>query len=203
MSEPLRTPSNAEVDQAHNWYDRWCERCPLADRCSIGRSAGVASCESPIVEVGAALERAMEMLEVECAKHGVELDDLESPTVPAGADDLAERALSWTRAGAEWLKTALAGEACAVVGWYHTLVPTKLHRAISSRAMGSTEDAAGSAKVASLGLASVVDALTSHCQRAPHDGAGLALLIEACALIEAVEERFPDQLSFRRPGFDP
>ena len=69
--------------------------------------------------------------------------------------------------------------------------------------MGSSDDAAGRANVASLGLAAVVDALTSHCQRAPHDNAGLALLIEAYVLMEAVEDRFPGHLSFRRPGLDP
>ena len=199
----MRTPSRADIDEAHNWCDRWCERCPLADRCSIGRSAGVASSQAAMVTVAAALKRAIEMLEVECAKHGVEIDDGAPPAASAGADDLAERALSWMHAGAEWLKMAPDGEARSVVGWYHTLVPTKLHRAGSSRALGSTDDASGSAKVASLGLASVMDALTSHCQRAPHDRAGLDLLIEACALMEAVEARFPDHLSFRRPGFDP
>lgn len=199
----MRTPSRAEIDEARNWCDRWCERCPLADRCSIGRSAGVASSRPAMVEVAASLERALEMLEVEFAKRGLDIEEAEPPVVSEGTDELAERPLFWTHACAAWLETAPAGEASVVVGWYHTLVPTKLHRASSSRALGSGDDAAGSAKVVSLGLASVVDALTSHCQRAPHDSAGLALLTEAGALMEAVEERFPDHLSFRRPGFDP
>jgi hypothetical protein len=199
----VQTPSRTEIDEAHNWCDRWCERCPLADRCSISRSAGVASSQPAMVQVAAALERALEMLEVEFAKQGLDVEEAVPPVVSQDSDELVRRALSWTHAGARWLVTAPVGEARAVVGWYHTLVPTKLHRASSSRALGSTDDAAGSAKVASLGLASVVDALTSHCQRAPQDSAGLALLVDACALMEAVEESFPDHLSFRRPGFGP
>lgn len=199
----MRTPSTAEIDEAHNWCDRWCERCSLADRCSIGRSAGVTYSRPAMVEVAGVVERALGMLEVEFAKQGLDIEEAEPRVVAEGTDELAKRALSWTHAGARWLETAPAGEARAVVGWYHTLVPTKLHRAGSSRALGSTDDAAGSAKVASLGLASVVDALTSRCQRAPHDSAGLALLVDARALMEAVEERFPHHLSFRRPGFDP
>ncbi len=156
-----------------------------------------------MVDVAAALGRALEMLEVEFAKQGLDVDEAVPPVMSQGNGELAKRALSWTHAGAEWLKTAPLGEPSAVVGWYHTLVFTKLQRAHWSRALGSSDDAAGSAKVASLGLASAVDALTSHCQRAPHDSAGLALLMEACALMEAVEASFPDHLSFRRPGFDP
>lgn len=156
-----------------------------------------------MVTVAAALKRSGAMLEVEFAKQGLDVEEVEPPVMSEGMDELAERARSWTHAGTDWLKTAPAGEASVVVGWYHTLVLTKLQRAHWSRALGSSDDAAGSAKVASLGLASAVDALTSHCQRAPHDSAGLALLIEACALMEAVEQSFPNHLSFRRPGLDP
>ena len=100
----MRTPSTAEIDEAHNWCDRWCERCSLADRCSIGRSAGVTYSRPAMVEVAGVLERALEMLEVEFAKQGLDIEEAEPRVVAEGTDELAKRALSWTHAGARWLK---------------------------------------------------------------------------------------------------
>jgi hypothetical protein len=200
----MGVPSEAEVFQAHVWCDRWCERCLLSGRCPIGRQAAIqrsADADEP-VGISKILDRALEMLEVECAKRGIDPRVLPDPPTPDRVDALVERATRWARTSQVWLATASPGEAEAVVRWYHTLVPAKLFRACSSRDLGDSDDARGSAKVASLGLGRVVRALTEHCQVRPADRPGLELLMEACSILQALEDAFPGHMSFRRPGLD-
>jgi len=196
--------TEAEILEAHNWCDRWCERCSLSSRCPIGRQAGVqkpADADDPL-GISKILHQALEMLEVECAKRGIDPRTLSDPPPLENVDALVERATRWAFTSKLWLATAPVGDAGVVVNWYHTLVPAKLHRACSSRDLGSDDDARGSAKVASLGLGRVVHVLTEYCQVRPADRPGLDLLMESCDILQAVEDAFPGHMSFRRPGLD-
>jgi len=100
-----------------------------------------------------------------------------------------------------------------VVSWYHTLVPAKLGRALSSRALheaeseagappGVSSDADGSAKVAWLGLLQVIDSLTRSYDAVGGQAGTLEVLLGAQALVQEIDREFPGHRSFRRPGFD-
>lgn len=176
----------------------------MANRCAIGRRVAVTRPweATDLSAVSKALQQALEMLEVECAKRGIELPTDAEELPPGRSDALVERATRWACAAGQWLATAPLGEAREVVGWYHTMIPPKLHRAFTSRDDGVDDDAMGSAKVATLGLSRVVHELAAHCRVLSVDRPGMDLLLEACALIEEVEKTFPGHLSFRRPGLD-
>lgn len=92
-----------------------------------------------------------------------------------------------------------------VVMWYHVLIAVKIFRALVSDAQakegrpGRAEDAAGSAKVALLGIERSRKALTQISSRS-HDPRALCLVTLLDRLGSSVAERFPHARAFTRPG---
>lgn len=188
-----------EIIVVANYCDRWCERCALVARCEVGPRNLLPDPRPFDVQVGEALGRAMAMLLAEAARRGVSLDELDEEPFVERPEPVTDLARAWSEQATAWLDQDAVAEPCApTVRWYSTLVPAKLYRATSAE--GS--DAPGSAKVATLGLASVAEALTCWLQDHPLDLRAVALLAATCRLVEAVEQRFPGHQSFVRPGFD-
>jgi len=105
-------------------------------------------------------------------------------------------------------------DAHEVISWYHTLIPAKVHRALSSRMEAEREgdggrehrmgDALGSAKVA---YESVVRSMAA-LRRVYDWDQGLEdqvipLLADLDRMRRQIEETFPGFQEFKRPGLDP
>ncbi|MGB9613349.1 MAG: hypothetical protein ACPL4K_04130 [Candidatus Margulisiibacteriota bacterium] len=103
---------------------------------------------------------------------------------------------------------------CEVISWYHTLVPSKIHRALCSKMKSAAakndelagwdmEDANGSAKVAYDGITRSIIALQViyKWNNSLQDEA-LQLMVEADRLRKGIDTEFPGHRDFKRPGFD-
>lgn len=101
-----------------------------------------------------------------------------------------------------------------VISWYHTFVPSKIHRALCSKMESAVakneefsgwdlEDANGSAKVAHDGIMKSIIALQKiyKWNNSLQDEA-LQLMIEADRIRKGIDAEFPGRHSFKRPGFD-
>lgn len=123
------------------------------------------------------------------------------------------RALWDARATADALagRDLLLAEAGAIVAHYGQLIGAKVPRALhgwhSARLRGSTEmacdaDAMGTAKVARLAVEELLAAVEALAMTAPEDE-GLRVAFASLPVLHALLlERFPDAMSFVRPGFD-
>jgi hypothetical protein len=201
--------SDGGVLDASAWCDKWCERCPLADSCPVGRVELRRPSASPaenLAQAIASLARAEALLEAELLREGLEVRE-EDVAAWVAEDEalfshpLALQASCWSAAARGWLAGA-SGEAAAVVGWYGSLIPAKVHRALG--AIGSHEpDALGTAKVVTLGLHRVIEAVSDWCGQHPLDRGATQLVVASADLVVSVEATFPGHLSFRRPGLDP
>ncbi len=93
------------------------------------------------------------------------------------------------------------------MGWYRALVPSKICRALQQGVEPDPDgyraaDAAGSAKVAWLGLTRVLIALADAFTFFANDPATMRIIEDGQTLAEAVDQRFPAHRAFVRPGFD-
>ncbi len=98
---------------------------------------------------------------------------------------------------------------CAVIGWFHTMIPAKVHRAISGLAERAHEerdgppDHDGSAKVALLGIERSHAAWLDLVERGViSDAAAAPFIADLVWLGEALELVFPNARAFVRPAFD-
>ena len=60
----------------------------------------------------------------------------------------------------------------------------------------------GSAKVAALGLHACISVLTRWCDSHRLDDNAMQILLTTTDLLEQLQERIPDHMSFRCPGFE-
>jgi hypothetical protein len=99
-------------------------------------------------------------------------------------------------------------ECFEVLGWYHMQIAVKIDRALTGKIgkkITKTDrlDAAGSAKVAYLGLLRCLDSLTKvYENNQPMASQVMPLLNAIYDLIEDVDREFPGHKKFKRPGFD-
>lgn len=196
-----------EIRQAHNWCDRWCERCSLVSSCPVGRRVRIGAPDAGLVGAGGMMERAATMLEVEVARRGIVIDESaldawKAEQRAAMVHPLSQSALAWALLANRWLDRRDHGEATEVVGRYLLLIPSKIHRALVGQREWP-EDARGSAKVASLAVTRLVESLTDWCAAHPLDSVGMELLLATGDLLQPIERAFPGHLTFRRPGLDP
>ncbi len=220
------------ISGIHNYCDRWCEHCRLWERCRVGiaeRGAGsrASEPEDDFEQIARHLQDAVDLLTRECERLGIDPDAAVEADLPDTSDHpLRVRAFEWCKRTRCWLDTCeqaapvappppgdAQAECRAVVGWYHTLVPVKVARALSSRAHDEAErqqgrapsvaaDADGSAKVAWLALLRVVDSLTRSYEAWGDQTGTLEVLLGAQRLVEEIDREFPGHRSFRRPGLD-
>jgi len=107
-------------------------------------------------------------------------------------------------------EAATIRDAIDIVGWYHHLICTKLHRALWGEAgeipaglEDEPKDSDGSAKVALLGMDRSIaawGALRDHFPERANEI--LDILINLDRLRRRTEKEFPDARTFVRPGFD-
>ena len=183
------------VPHIHKFCDRWCEQCPLSHRCSMAQST---SSEDET------LSDLLEPLQPDVEKIA---DDI--PALFRAEHPLADQSRAWFCSSNDWLATCFADSdqdpRAQTVAWHASVVLTKVGRAVCDvpqSVIRLESDAYGSAKVATLSLAKILDVLTLWCARHQLDRPALRLLEGTCELVEAIEREFPDHLRFRRPGFD-
>ncbi len=212
--------------QVSSFCDHWCARCRHSVRCPMAEAdppdptslfeeepeQDSEELEAQVQELQQGLAQALE--EVGIPLGAVEVTPMRSPD----GDPLLERAKDWYEISAAWLASlpmALqlgeAHELYEVLGWHCGMVPIKILQALLGEqikceicaARGRERDQVrGSAKVAALGLHACVNALTRWCAARPLDQNTLRILAATTELLQQLQERVPDHMSFRRPGFD-
>jgi hypothetical protein len=214
-----------------NYCDRWCEACPFTSRCHL--FADVAETEAsldpnlkPVVEAPMLPEEepsppppwVQEMIEeMNEAAHTIavgEIDDRPRRVPPNEHTAIETRAKRYCFRVHPWLRRLSyepldPADPCAVIGWFHTLIPPKVHRAISGLAEECLEDRDwpadhdGSAKVALLGIERSHAAWLDLIERGTISDADAAPFIaDLVWLGEALEHVFPHARAFVRPAFD-
>jgi hypothetical protein len=215
-----------------NYCDRWCETCGFTSRCRL--FADVAEIEAsldpglkPVVDALVlpdetppppppwVEEMIQEMNEV-ASKLAVGVDDeSRRPPPPQDHCDIDERARRYCLCVYPWLKARDRYDAkdpsdpFAVIGWFHTMIPAKVHRALGGLAEDGPEerdwppDHDGSAKVALLGIERSHAAWLDLIERGIATHSEVAPFIEDLIWLgEALERAFPKARAFIRPAFD-
>lgn len=208
----------------YNTCDHWCAYCPLTERCLLYRCEPRASGASLEQDVSEHVSEAMVLLRVLGEPEPSSVGDTACLVRPALSDidvtqdPLACLANEYGRRAADYLRAhrgfpfettrrETGPTPFDILVWHHTLIPSKIARALFSAALGAEDDRApssdalASAKVALIGMDRSLDALTvlpldGDDPRLPHLRALLT------RLRRDMERRFPAARSFVRPGFD-
>ena len=222
------------IPGVYNYCDGRCPRCPFNERCLSfldARDLEAQQLEQPVPAASTTIERSLQrtigFLHEVAEQEGFDLSTA-IPAAHAPAVDLPDdprnplvaRALEYagmTYPVMQALEPILAlrsdaslTAAADTIGWFSTLIGSKISRAITSRADGwdnpddRQSDANGSAKVARLSIAEsrLAWQVLMEAGKATADGvpARAERMLEELDVLLA--ERFPLAMAFVRPGFD-
>ena len=215
-----------------NYCDRWCEACAFTSRCRL--FADVAECDAALdpnlVAVVDAPPLPQEVPTSPPRWSQEEIDEMNAASLaPLSSEELrqlrrdvapehepiqalahgyCEKVHAWLRDRQSW-ETPDPADPRAVIGWFHTLIPSKVVRALKALAWDEPElrdwppDHDGSAKVALLGIERSHAAWLQIVER------GLASTREVDEFIadlvwlgKEIERVFPNARAFVRPAFD-
>ena len=210
----------------YNFCDRWCEACGLTSRCRVfadvarAEAAGDPGLRSLVEAPPLARDmppeppRWMQELLAE-ANEPVPEDAVEPlPPMPPAYEAVQRRARAYATRVHRWLRArdfvsiTAPSDPRAVVGWYHTLIPTKVYRALMPSLQtgpdeGDQMDRNGSAHVALLGIDRSHTAWLQLVESGRATSAEVQPLIaELVWLGDRLEELFPGARGFVRLGFD-
>ena len=179
-----------------NYCDRWCEACAFTSRCRLF---------ADVAETEASLDPNLQPV-------------VDAPVLPRRAPPrehlaIEKRATRYCFQVHPWLQNRRyeplnPDDPCAVIGWFHTLIPPKVHRAISGLAEDDEgrdcpADHDGSAKVALLGIERSHAAWLALIERgAVSDAEAAPFIADLVWLGEALEQVFPKARAFVRPALD-
>jgi hypothetical protein len=214
-----------------NYCDRWCEACALTSRCRL--FADVAETEAsldprlkPVVDAPVLPQEAepspprwmqemiVEMNEAAAKIAAGQLEVPPDPLPPREHRAIETRAEGYCFRVYPWLQSLACepsdpSDPRAVIGWFHTMIPAKVHRAIRALAEDGPGDRDwppdhdGSAKVALLGIdrshAAWLDLVECGVIS---DAAAAPFIADLIWLGEALEQVFPKARAFVRPAFD-
>jgi len=210
-----------------NYCDRWCERCPLTNRCRVFATLAEIDFEEgngPLTEPRMVRERrrlAEQMIELHAQAEELGEDALPKPgerlgLLPAGLESSATPDPEVVANGADLHKKmrqlALSANpavrnATETIKYFSLFVPMKMMRAFSQVARHGPgdpqSDANGSGKAALLGLERMESAwrtlIETHHFSAPAAGPFLA---EIARMQRNLARVLPDARTFIRPGLD-
>lgn len=213
-----------------NYCDRWCETCPFTSHCRVFADgarmeasldpnfralteAPLLPSEQPGPPPRWALELIDELNELSANRPSAEGAAAVGPELLPEHEPIELRATAYGRAAEAWLEaaagwTAAPADPRAVIAWYHTLIPAKIHRALTGlpgdlEAGEERPDSDGSAKVALLGIDRSDAAWREAVERGWAAPADARLLLGDLAWLRGrLEQVFPRARSFVRPGFD-
>jgi hypothetical protein len=212
-----------------NYCDRWCERCAFTSRCRLF---------ADVAEVKASLDPGLkEIVEAPPLPQDVPpppppwmeellqaMNEASAPTCPqdyeprplppeheaieARARGYCLRVYGWRRAR-EFHSANDPGDPRAVIGWFHTVIGAKVHRALHGLAEDQPEerdwpaDHDGSAKVALLGIERSHSAWLDVVERGLASHSEIASFVaDLVWLTDALERVFPNARAFVRPALD-
>lgn len=210
-----------------NYCDRWCERCPLTNRCRVFASFAELDFEQgngPLTEPWIIRERrrmeaqmielhaeAEELGEAALPKRGERVGQLPADLEAAAGPD-PEVVVNGPDLQKKLGRLALSADpgvrlAIQTIRYFSLFVPMKMMRAFSQVARsgpgGQQSDANGSAKAALLGLERMETAwrtlIETHHLSA---SAAAPFLGEIARLQRNLDRALPDARNFVRPGFD-
>ena len=215
----------------YNYCDAWCETCAFTSRCRVFADrvkmegaldpAFKAVTEAPPLPQDvpppppAWLQEMFDELD-EAAREPVigDEDKFTPPEVSPAHTAIEARARRYSLGAEAWLKAHDALElrdprdSRTVIGWFATLIPAKVHRALIGLASGwewdgFPADHDGSAKVVLVGLDRSYDAWIEIVDRKLASIADITpFLTDLVLLTESLERAFPKAREFVRPGFD-
>lgn len=224
-------PEKHFISGVHNYCDRWCEHCDLADFCSVcaldrkrlSIRGGREDESLLLTDVQANFEAIIEMIQEWMEEEGIDPDTFRGheavvtdPELPPDARGLMSRAEEYARDVHGWLGnnfhtvegSAGLARAIGVISWYYTLIPSKLYRAFMGRELDFDQhpvqnDSNGSAKV-------VIDCIRKSMaawswmirQLEAHEDSSLRFAAMLNELLKQITLQFPDAEKFIRPGFD-
>lgn len=215
------------VHGIYNYCDGWCTYCGMTSRCLVRLASERLRSElradpTATVEGAAALTREVARVNggmTPVPDAGLRLDEAleqeSGPPKPAEGLALQYAILSelfleanhWNPPAEDQRRPGGQPTPFDVIAWYHLVIAAKLHRALTPVAQTGpvdgvvTSDAAGSAKVALIGIDRSRKALEALSRDRDRSGAPqlLNLLDQLGPMVESL---FPDARSFVRPGFD-
>jgi hypothetical protein len=214
-----------------NYCDRWCEGCAFTSRCRL--FADMAEVEASLDSNFKAVAEApplpqdvppdpppwlQELIDEMNAAASTPVSKQEPeelrPRIPPQHQHIEDRAHAYCDQVHAWLTardlySRDPDDPRAVIGWFHTLIPSKIHRALTGLARHLDDiddwpaDYDGSAKVAIVGiershaafLRLVESGIASQPEVAPH-------VVDLLWLREMLERVFPGARTFVRPAFD-
>lgn len=221
----------------YTYCDRWCERCTLSARCAVFAMKRASpphdhdhDNEAFWRQLEDTLGVAMDLLVEAAGECGVDLDALfteedvaleQRVDAEVQAHPLVRMAAEYLERVREWFdvtdgnldetlnETAL-GDDERVILHYHTLIWTKINRAVCQLFESEppyppdlTHDVEGSAKVALIATDRSIAAWWRMPGQLPgHKGHILKCLVILARLREATERTFVNARDFVRPGFD-
>jgi hypothetical protein len=211
-----------------NYCDRWCDACAFTSRCRLFADmveteatldpALRALVETPPLEPATPpppwLEELLEAMDLALLKPTADGEPFERPlpadhmTIQDRAHAYGARLRGWVRAP-EFLAKNDPADPHAVVCWFHTIIPARIHRALHGLAGDRPEDRDwpadydGSAKVALLGIERSHAAWLDLVKRGVATDADAAPFVADLVWLGASLERiFPNARAFVRPAFD-
>jgi hypothetical protein len=214
----------------YNYCDRWCEVCPLTSRCRL--FADVAETEAsldptlkPVVDAPPLDEDVMpppprwmeELLQElnDAAQNRMSDEEWErlKPRIAPAHEPIEARAHGYFTRARAWARShdeqALGDprDPRAIVNWFHSLIPAKVHRALIGLAEGwdcdGPPDYDGSAKVAIIGIDRSREAYLDAIECGLVSGEETRPLLEDLDWLRGELERvFPRARAFVRPAFD-
>jgi len=211
-----------------NYCDRWCETCAFTSRCRL--FADKAEIEASLDPGMKALVEATplepapppppwlaELLQQmdEAVLKAAEDDEPFERALPAEHVAIEERAHGYVARVHLWRRrhelssTTDPADPGTIVIWFHTLISSKVHRALHGLAEDEPEDRDwppdydGSAKVALLGIDRSQAAWLELVERGvANDTDAAACIADLIWLSESLERVFPNARAFVRPAFD-
>ncbi len=191
------------------YCDRWCERCRHRTRCLMAGSGQ----PDPLDLAGEDPELPLDEEEDDYVGEPEirPMPSMDDEPLTRAAMDWFEICVAWLSSLPQQLVEGDADDLFRVMSWYALLVPNKLYLAHFGLCIPADSccaqcscaiDPNGSAKVAALGLHACLNVLGRWCQAHPLDQNALHIMLTTGDLLTGLQQRFPDHMSFRRPGFE-
>jgi hypothetical protein len=220
------------ISGIYNYCDRWCERCSMANHCSIyymELSDNQPQNGKNIDRINEIFTLTMEMLHEISEEMGIKLSELPEIDIPEHQPtDVEKHAIDLDRRFHLWMvqqesdlahrlqllqqtdahRAKTLKNAIEIVEWHMNLVGPKLHRAmtvIHANDFNEVEllDRRGSAKVALISIDKCTGAFGYLLKQFPHyETEILGFLSQLSSIKKLLLATFPDAMDFKRPGFD-
>ena len=158
-NEAIFEQENNFIPGIFNYCDRWCERCPLTERCRVfAKEQEYADDVSGVTQeafwrnLQTVFAETKELLREAAAARGIDIDTLdleeageiiEQNRLAVEQQDLMQLAEKYTKQASVYLKTQdLSGETLdqsqlemlQIIGWYHFFIAAKINRALHAEA---------------------------------------------------------------------